>query len=428
MNSRRTSLMLVAMILALLGVIGYLVYILMNEPGTTRFVKQTKVVTNIQTQIAVRKLNATNLLAAIANRPANWGALESTNYYIYIANLRNFGCPEETIKDIILTDIAKVYAKKRSDIKRHGQPYKYWSPVDLNNAADPKLQRQIAELDREQRNLVRSLLGVDMQVELAKYWEDDFDPAAYDFLPGDKREQVLALKTKYEELENEIYMRAQGIMLDQDEEALRQLEQQRQVEMANLLSPQELEEYQLRHSHIAENLRNQLSGFEPTEEEFRRLFRLQKDFEDQLTRSLPNGASDEVQAEIRARAQEEGQRALQDEMQKVLGPERFGQWQQAQDPDYKALVQIADRYNLPTETSQKIYNYKVQAEQQKLRIESDPGLNEEQRQRARDAIAMETEEWVKKAMGPIYGSYIKVAGQWIQGLSEPHLQAAVEQP
>ena len=51
--------MLVAVVLALLGVIGYLVYILMNEPGTTRYVKQTKVVTNIQTQIAVRKLNAT---------------------------------------------------------------------------------------------------------------------------------------------------------------------------------------------------------------------------------------------------------------------------------------------------------------------------------------------------------------------------------
>lgn len=427
MNNRRTSLMLVAVILALLGVIGYLVYILTNAPGSTRYVKQTKVVTNIQTQIAVRKLNATNLLAAIANRPANWAALESTNYFTYIANLRNFGCPEETIKDIILTDIAKVYAKKRSDIKRRGQPYKYWSPVDANNSVDPKLQRQLAELDREQRNLVRSLLGVDMQVELAKYWEDDFDPAAYDFLAPEKRDQVMALKAKYEELENEIYMRAQGIMLDQDEEALRQLEQQRQVELANLLSPQELEEYDLRHSHVAENLRNQLSGFEPTEEEFRRLFRLQKDFENQISAALPN-ASDEVQAEIRARAQEEGQRALQEEMQKVLGKDRFAQWQQAQDPDYKALVQIADRYNLPTETSQKIYNYKVQAEQQKQRIEADPNLSEEQRQLARDAIAQETEEWVKKAMGPIYGSYIKVAGQWIQGLSEPHLQAAVEQP
>jgi len=419
--------MLVAVVLALLGVIGYLVYILMNEPGTTRYVKQTKVVTNIQTQIAVRKLNATNLLAAIANRPASWSSLESTNYYAYMANLRNFGCPEETIKDIILTDIAKVYARKRSDIKRRGQPYKYWSPVDLNNAMDPKLQRQLTELDREQRNLVRNLLGVDMQVELAKYWEDDFDPAVYDFLPAEKREQVLSLKTKYEELENEIYMRAQGIMLDQDEQALRQLEQQRQVELASLLSPQELEEYELRNSHVAENLRNQLSGFEPTEEEFRRLFRLQKDFEAQINGALPN-APDEVQDEIRARAQEEGQRALQEEMLKVLGKERFAQWQQAQDPDYKALVQIADRYNLPTETSQKIYGYKVQAEQQKQRIEGDPNLNEEQKQHLRDAIAQETEDWVKKTMGPIYGSYIKVAGQWIQGLSEPHLQAAVEQP
>lgn len=415
--------MLVALVLALLGVIGYLVYLLMNAPGTTRFVNKTRTVTNVQTQIAVRKLNATNLLAAIANRPANWAALESTNYFIYIANLRNFGCPEETIKDIILTDIAKVYAKKRSEIKRRGQPYKYWSPAEANASVDPKLQRQLAELDREQRNLARSLLGVDMQVELAKYWEDDFDPAAYDFLPTEKRDQVMALKVKYEELENEIYMRAQGIMLDQDEEALRQLEQQRQVELASLLSPQELEEYELRNSHISENLRNQLSGFEPTEEEFRRLFRLQKDFEEQINRGLPDGASDEIQAEIRARAQEEGQRALQEEMQKVLGKERFAEWQQAQDPDYKALVQIADRYNLPTDTSQRIYNYKMQAEQQKLRIESDPNLSEDQRQQARDAIAQETEQWVKKAMGPIYGSYIKVAGQWIQGLSEPHFTA-----
>ena len=419
--------MLVAVVFALLGVVGYLVYLLMlNQQGTPRSpIAKTKVVTNIQTQIAVRKLNATNLLAAIASRPANWASLESTNYYTYIANLRNFGCPEETIKDIILTDIAKVYARKRSEVKRRGQPYRYWSPVDANTAMDPKLQRQLTELDREQRNLVRSLLGVDMQVELAKYWEEEFDPAAYDFLPAEKREQIFSLKAKYEELENEIYLRAQGIMLDQDEEALRQIEQQRQVELATILTPQELEEYELRNSHISENLRNQLAGFEPTEEEFRRLFRLQKEFEDQLTRGLPN-ASDEVQAEIRARAQEEGQRALQDEMQNVLGKERFAQWQQSQDPDYKALVQIADRYNLPGDTSQKIYNYKVQAEQQKQRVEVDPNLTEEQRQRARDAIAQETEDWVKKAMGPIYGSYIKVAGQWIQGLSEPHLQAAIE--
>lgn len=420
--------MLMAVVAALLGVIGYLIYLLKDTPTSPRPAAKTRVVTNTQTQIAVRKINATNLLAAIAARPANWAALESTNYYVYIANLRNFGCPEETVKDIILTDIAKVYARKRSDLRRQGQPYRFWSPSDSSSNVDPKLQRQLAELDREQRNLVRNLLGVDLQVELAKYWEDDYDPAAYDFLPTEKRDQLLSLKAKYDEMEQEIYVRAQGIMLEQDENDLRVLEQQRQVELANLLSPQELEEYQLRHSHVSENLRNQLSGFEPTEEEFRRLFRLQNDFEEQINRALPE-SSDEVQAEIRARAQEEGQRALNEEMRKVLGGDRYGEWQRAQDPDYKALVQISDRYNLPVDTSQKIYNYKVQAEQQKLQVESNPNLSEEQRQAALVAISRETEKAVSDVMGPnVYKSYLRVAGQWIPGLSEANMQVVVEQP
>src|SRR5688572_10959295 len=326
MNNRTTSLIMVSVIFALLGVVGYLVYLLKITPNSTRYVNNTRVVTNTLTQIAVRKINATNLLAAFNSRPASWAALESTNYFVYIANLRAFACPEETIKDIILTDIAKVYARKRAEVRRQGQPYRFWSPNEANNAMDPKLQRQLAELDREQRNLVRDLLGVDLQVELAKYWEDDYDPAAYDFLPPEKRDQLMSLKAKYEEMEQEIYVRAQGIMLEQDENDLRLLQQQREVELSTLLSPQELEEYDLRHSHVADNLRNQMAGFEPSEEEFRRLFRLQKDFEDQINRALPE-SSDEVQAEIRAQAQEEGQHALNEEMRKVLGEERFTEWQ-----------------------------------------------------------------------------------------------------
>lgn len=428
MNNRITSLIMVSVIFALLAISGYLVYLLKITPGSTHYFNNTRVVTNTVTQIAVRKINATNLLAAIASRPANWSALESTNYYVYIANLRGFGCPEETIKDIILTDIAKVYARKRSETRRQGQPYRYWSPAAADSAQDPKLQRQLAELEREQRNLVRSLLGVDMQVELAKYWEDDFDPAAYEFLPTEKRDQLMSLKAKYDEMEQEIYVRAQGIMLEQDEEELRNLQQQREVELASLLTPQELEEYELRHSHVADNLRNQLSGFEPNEDEFRRLFRLQKDFEDQINRALPE-SSDEVQAEIRARAHEEGQRALGDEMRNVLGEQRYSEWQRAQDPDYKALVQISDRYNLPPETSQKIYDYKVQAEQQKLQIESNPNLSEEQRQAALEAIARETENVVLRTMGKnVYPSYKRAAGQWIQNLGDVNMQVVVEQP
>src|SRR5688572_24403742 len=124
MNARRTSLILVVANVALLAVIGYLIYFIRTSPALPPSATDARVVTNTVTQIAVRKINATNILG-LSSRPANWAALESTNYFIYIANLRAFGCPHEVIKDIIITDIARLYAKKRSELRRKGEPYKY---------------------------------------------------------------------------------------------------------------------------------------------------------------------------------------------------------------------------------------------------------------------------------------------------------------
>src|SRR5207249_9862591 len=97
------------------------------------------------TQIAVRKINATNLLGVLASRSLNWRALESTNYVVYIENLRNFGCPEETIRDIIITDIAKLYARRRAELRAQLHPYKFWEsadPVSGTPTTSPELQRQ----------------------------------------------------------------------------------------------------------------------------------------------------------------------------------------------------------------------------------------------------------------------------------------------
>jgi hypothetical protein len=413
MNAKRASLILLALNFGLVAVVGYLIYLVRVHPKE-RVITQT--ITNTTTQIAVRKINATNLLGLIA-RPANWAALESTNYYVYIANLRGFGCPQEVIKDIIITDIARLYARKRSDLRRKGEPHKYWMPEDAG-ATDPKLQRQLAELDREQRSLVRQLLGVELQAELSKYWEDDYDPQSYAFLSDEKRDRVLALKAKYEDMEQEVYARAQGLMLEQDEQELKQIQQQREKEMASILSPQELEEYELRHSSVSETLRSQLGGFEPSEEEFRKLFRVQKDFEKEISQSLS--------ADDAAAVREDAQQALNEEMRKVLGQQRFAEWQRAQDPDYKALLQVADRFNLPKEVSESVYSLKMQAEQQKVQVDANPNLTPFQRQAALAAIAQETERAVAGSMPPnVFKSYVRAAGQWIHTLGESDFQVSV---
>src|SRR5437868_620849 len=42
----------------------------------------------------------------------HWSLVESRDYRFYIANLRAIGCPEETIRDIIIAEVNRLYWPK----------------------------------------------------------------------------------------------------------------------------------------------------------------------------------------------------------------------------------------------------------------------------------------------------------------------------
>ena len=44
----------------------------------------------------------------------SWKDLESPDYPTYILNLRNIGCPEQTVRDIIIADVNALYSLKRA--------------------------------------------------------------------------------------------------------------------------------------------------------------------------------------------------------------------------------------------------------------------------------------------------------------------------
>lgn len=416
--------------IALLAVILYLVYLIKIGPHPVRYITKPHYVTNTVQQIAVRKVNATNLLSALAGR-LNWSGIESTNYVTYISNLRAFGCPEETIKDIILTDIAKAYARRKAQIQTQSGAFRFWQTSEtgaLGEVSDPRVSEQLARLDREQRELVRELLDVDFDLEMAKYSSgQDYQQMAYSFLNPEKRQQVDDVQAKFDELEQQIYERSKGFLLDADQEALRQLQKQREAELARVLSTEELEEYHLRMSPTATTLRAQMHGFNPSEEEFRKVFRLQKTFDDQFSAF---DLTDPGQAEAHAVAQERAQQALDEELRKTLGPDRFSEYQRAQDADYKALVQFGERFDVAPNVANRVYDMKLQAEQQKLRLESDPNLTPEQRAQTLAAIARETERSVAQLMGgansQLWQAYQRTGSQWIRGLGESDFVMQVE--
>jgi len=428
---------LLAVNLVLLGIIAYMGHLLHSiDPDSARYVPRPQLVTNTVRQIAVRKVNATNLLAALANRPLNWAAIESTNYLVYINNLRAFGCPEETVRDIILTDVAKSYARRRAQIRAQGGGYRFWQTSEsgeLGEVSDPQLVAQLSALEREERNLVRDLLGVELDAEMAKYsGDEDRDERLYGFLPPEKRERIADLQARFDELEQQIYSRSKGFLIDADQEALRQLQKQREAELAQVLTTTELEEYQLRTSQTSANLRAQLHGFNPSEEEFRKLFRLQKTFDDGFNNGF--NLTDANQTEAQAAAREQAQQALNDEMRKALGSERYAQYQRVQDPEYKPLIQLTERFEASPTLAGKVVDMKLDAERQKARLEANQNLTPEQKLEALAAIARETERSVAQLMGgpngQLWQAYQRTSGQWIQGLGESDFvaQFAPEQP
>src|SRR6185436_19245811 len=61
-----------------------------------------------------------------ATKRFDWQSVESPDYKQYIANLRAIGCPEETIKDIILADVNKLYDQKKKAVRGPAKKFEYW--------------------------------------------------------------------------------------------------------------------------------------------------------------------------------------------------------------------------------------------------------------------------------------------------------------
>ena len=49
----------------------------------------------------------------VAGRVFGWQDIESTNYLGYLSNLRNVGCPEKMVRQIILNDANELFNQQR---------------------------------------------------------------------------------------------------------------------------------------------------------------------------------------------------------------------------------------------------------------------------------------------------------------------------
>ena len=357
-----------------------------------------------------------------ALQPFTWESVESADYLTYIDNLRSIGCPESTIRDIITADVNKLYEQRWKEAKNENgkQRFEYWKSNAMFGGMNAENRKRYKEIDDERRATLRTLLGTEVPRKLtdlvAMY--NPFD-SMLDFLPETKRTAIMDLQQQMSERMMELA--EEGGNIDPEDMQLAQREQE--AALAELLSPEELQEYNLRMSNSANMLRAELGGFEVSEDEFRDLFALRESFDKEYGMFGPTGDQDSQEwYQQRSESEKEMKEAYRD----VLGDERYREYGHEQTLKGSSLRHVAKEFEIPREDIYHVYDATDAAQEAARLIRSDQSLSDAQRQASLDRIRAETEAELARIIGEdATQSYIE-RGSRVRNLNQNTSSVPVE--
>jgi hypothetical protein len=362
-------------------------------------------------------LVATGAAMGVQTNGFDWRQLESEDYRTYIARLRAIGCPDRTIRDLIIADVDSLLAPRLRTAAPRQKELKYWQTDekelwDMERRALIRRQRQ--DIDFEKRDIVWQLMGIDLVAERLKLQgEEDSLALRLSSLSDENRKQIRKLLDTYGEQElsiREKETRSGTALTENDQAELRRLFRERDQQIAKVLSPAEFEQYQLWYSPAAYKVRQALFGMEPNEQEFRAVYELTKTFDDTWEQE-PLDPSDAAARQGWAQAKAE----LDSQIKSLLGETRYAEYQRNQDPDFRALTLAVARYNLPQNTAQQVYEAKSVIQAERMELLASDQFTPEQKTTLLKEVANETERTVRGLLGEPALSYYRRQGQgtWI---------------
>ncbi|MCI0539773.1 MAG: hypothetical protein L0Z50_31580 [Verrucomicrobiales bacterium] len=408
MSARKIALVSIGVNLLLIGVVALL---LKQPPSPSVILLET----NSPVQIWEKRVE----VPVPVPEPFDWRKVESEDYRQYIANLRAVGCPEATVRDIIIADVNALFEARRRPLLQPHEEFKFWkadaTPIFTGAPAEQIRQRfeQLRLLVEEKQGVLRELLGIDVpeRVQAA-------------FAPLNPREQLLTFlseekRLKIEELEQRFSAMLMQKVPDSSGNAqlsnYKKLLAEKQAEIARILTPAELEEYELRFSPTAVSLRAGVGSLNPTEHEFREMVRIRKEFDEQFGDFLSFDPHEPGALERKAAAQ----RQLDHEMSRLLGAKRYTDYQREHDLAFQGAVAATERSGLPAGVANSIYQMKEIAETEVERLRGDVSLSTEEYRTSLDEVRLAVEEAVVKVLGQEgYEAYHKQPGSaWLKNLN-----------
>lgn len=280
---------------------------------------------------------STRPMVVVRKQFFTWNELESPDYATYIANLRDINCPAQTIRDIIIADVNALFAKRRAEIQPTSE--QWW-----RTSSDPTVMKKMLDLENARRNLLAKLLGADWEQKDIIAQQKRASGVALEGpvlgqMPDDVKRAINSIVADSQKLLDELQIKAASEGRRPTVAEYAAIRDQSRTEMQKILTPPQLEEFLLRYSQNASDLRNelgQLRFFNASSSEFRALFRARDQFDQKLAPLADSIDPKDVDLRRSLEAQRERSIKL------ALGPQRYDQYRQLHDPNYRnAYAQAA---------------------------------------------------------------------------------------
>lgn len=349
----------------------------------------------------------------------HWRELESTDFRVYMANLRAIGCPEDTVRDLLVAEVKDLFDRRLAAIVARLDPRLWELLLDrerFETEAEP-VGEDIKAVDKEREAVFQALFGETNPKTSAQRADREAEQTCrtarlLDFLSEGKRQQVLELQARTETASEALRRAARSGGSQDVSRQLRELKEAEERALRQVLSPEEYAEWQLRRSGAAAGCA-ELGDFRTRDEtEVRTLTRILHEQQQALGR-LKNKDPDAKTRRAEIQQQTDAQ------LRQLLGDERLAELRQAQNADYERTRRVTERFGLPAETAAQAWEMQRQAAAFARQAQADAALSVETRPAALQALRAETERSLNDLLGPrAFKAYQEHQGDWLQSLNE----------
>ncbi len=323
----------------------------------------------------------------------------TTNDYAALRDLlKASGFSDDLVCSIVKKCIWKNYIARINAIYRQPDPKETWWKEGRSwEGITRDQQNAINRLEHEASEQMLQVLGASLDYE-------NEDEKRLAFLPPEKIMKIKKIERDYEELRADIYREQAGFSLPSDDKRYHLLAEEQNRDIYEVMSAEERKAYDLRMSPTANSLRWKISKFDVSQEEYLKIYALQKTFDDKygspsdpFASNYNPGAPDTSPSSLEERAVAE--QKITREIKALVGDTRYEKTLREEDNDYKKLQAAARRFNLPVDTPDRLYTLLTDTSKSADAIVGNATLSDEGRKQAIAELKNKLETQVHASLG-----------------------------